>query len=251
MEGSTKLPLSSSEDPDEFDVIFGRGAGCYHHPGNKRYREIVKDRSIDYAFANTFVDKREIASQIVAQLRVESPKLRFLNKNKDTGEWEKVDDKQVKRKIQQALREKISPPWKKQDGVPSRDVSNRDTQTKPSSKETTPKPAERKSICMLDLHMRLMYLGEISPHSPRLEEALRHVQSFLEHVEMAIQTAEHIAGIGGANPMTIQAAEDTRGIGGANRVTGDAAGGRKEPGVDSKQRPDRSTDEYRKKRQRR
>lgn len=224
MGGFTKLPHSYSKGPAEFDVLFGRGAACYHHPGNKRYREIVKDRSIDYAFANTFVDKREIASRVIAQLRVESPKLRFLNKNKDTGEWEKVDDKQVKSKIQQALREKISPPWKKRDEVPSWDVSNRDKQTNPSAKDATPKQ-ERKSICMLDLHMRLMYLGDLSPQTPRLEEALRHVQSFLKHVESAVQTAEHIAGIGGANPMTIRTSEDNRGIVGTDRAACNVAVG--------------------------
>lgn len=253
MDGSTKLSRRSraSKDPDGCDVLFGRGAACYHHPGNKRYREIVKDRSIDYASAKTFVDKRDIASQIIAQLRVESPKLRFLNKNKDTGEWEEVDDKQVKSKIQQALREKIIPPWKKRDETQS-DPSAK--QARPTNADTPPKPAERKSICMLDLHMRLMYLGEC-PHSPRLEEALRHVQSFLEHVEMAIGTAEHIAGIGGANPMTLQSPEDTnRGSSGASRLAGNAATGRIEAGVDRKIPPSErgtSTDANRRVRSRR
>jgi len=40
-------PLRNIKEPHDNDVMYGRGGGTNHHPGNKQYRKLVEDRKLE------------------------------------------------------------------------------------------------------------------------------------------------------------------------------------------------------------
>jgi len=101
-------PLKSITFPHNNDVLFGRGGGTNHHPGNKRYRELVEERKTRYVNA-TRSEKPQIAQEIVTLWRKEQkPPGRFLKLNEKTKKWDDVGYKKAREKTSQALREKAT-----------------------------------------------------------------------------------------------------------------------------------------------
>lgn len=96
----------------EHDVLCGRGAGVNNHPGNQRFRELVKFNRGDYKRTNSKRVKSEIARSIVATIYGHGG--RFLKKvspnanaNADEDEcvWIDVGTHKANEKTSQALRE--------------------------------------------------------------------------------------------------------------------------------------------------
>jgi len=98
-------PLKNIRDPSPNDILYGRGGGTNHHPGNKRYRKLVEDRKIEYVNSKR-LDKPVVALDIVKKWRSQSPPGRFLRMDDKTGLWSDVGDKKAREKTSQALREK-------------------------------------------------------------------------------------------------------------------------------------------------
>jgi hypothetical protein len=98
-------PLKGIQEPHEHDVLYGRGGGTNHHPGNKRYRKIVEDRKLDYVNSKR-LDKPLVALGIIREWRGQDPPGRFLKMDEKTGHWSDVGDKKAREKTSQALREK-------------------------------------------------------------------------------------------------------------------------------------------------
>ena len=98
-------PLTGIKEPHENDVLYGRGGGTNHHPGNKRYRKIVETRKEDYTNSKR-LDKPLVAMEIIKQWRSQDPPGRFLKQDDATGMWNDVGDKKAREKTSQALREK-------------------------------------------------------------------------------------------------------------------------------------------------
>jgi hypothetical protein len=98
-------PLKGIKKPHENDVMYGRGGGTNHHPGNKRFRKIVEDRKVDYVNSKR-LDKPLIALDIIKNWREQVPPGRFLKIDEKTGLWNDVGDKKAREKTSQALREK-------------------------------------------------------------------------------------------------------------------------------------------------
>lgn len=98
-------PLKNIRDPSPNDILYGRGGGTNHHPGNKRYRKLVEDRKIEYVNSKR-LDKPVVALDIVKKWRSQSPPGRFLKMDDKTGLWSDVGDKKAREKTSQALREK-------------------------------------------------------------------------------------------------------------------------------------------------
>ena len=98
-------PLKNIRDPTHNDVLYGRGGGTNHHPGNKRYRKWVEDRKIEYVNSKR-LDKPVVALEIVKKWRSQNPPGRFLKMDDKTGLWSDVGDKKAREKTSQALREK-------------------------------------------------------------------------------------------------------------------------------------------------
>jgi len=98
-------PLKNISEPHDHDVLFGRGGGTNHHPGNKRYRQMVEDRKLDYVNSKR-LDKPLVALEIIKVWRAQAPPGRFLKLDEKTGMWNDVGDKKAREKTSQALREK-------------------------------------------------------------------------------------------------------------------------------------------------
>ena len=99
--------MQDIELPRENDVLFGRGGGTNHHPGNRRWRQLVEDRKHEYA-RQSRLEKPMVSQTIIDRWRAQVPAGRFLKKNSTTGFWNDVGDKKAREKTSQALREKSS-----------------------------------------------------------------------------------------------------------------------------------------------
>jgi len=87
------------------DVLCGRGGLTNHHPGNIRFRSLVRRFQPDYLKASKR-NKAGIAHEIVAIIRTLSPSGRFLKKDsKDPHAWIDIGDRKAREKTSQALRE--------------------------------------------------------------------------------------------------------------------------------------------------
>lgn len=111
----TDWPLKKIKEPHKNDVLYGRGGGTNHHPGNKRYREMVERRKQDYVNSKR-LDKPLVALEIIKEWRTQDPPGRFLKMDDNTGLWDDVGDKKAREKTSQALREK-APQCRKQDEI--------------------------------------------------------------------------------------------------------------------------------------
>lgn len=98
-------PLKNIKEPHDNDVMYGRGGGTNHHPGNKIYRKLVEDRKLDYVNSKR-LDKPLVALHIIRTWRTQVPPGRFLKMDEKTGLWNDVGDKKAREKTSQALREK-------------------------------------------------------------------------------------------------------------------------------------------------
>lgn len=108
-------PLRGIKDPHPNDVMYGRGGGTNHHPGNKLYRKMVEDRKLEYVNSKR-LDKPLVALEIIRLWRAQLPPGRFLKLDEKTGLWSDVGDKKAREKTSQALREKAPLLRKQQEG---------------------------------------------------------------------------------------------------------------------------------------
>lgn len=91
--------------PTDHDVLFGRGGLTNHHPGNKRFRDVIAVHRADYVEAIK-IEKPNVARNIVRAIRCGLPPGRFLKKSSKDGMWYDVGDRHAAEKASQALREK-------------------------------------------------------------------------------------------------------------------------------------------------
>lgn len=98
-------PLRDIKEPHANDVLYGRGGGTNHHPGNKRFRTMVEKRKDDYVNSKR-LDKPLVALEIIRDWRAQDPPGRFLKQDESTGLWHDVGDRKSREKTSQALREK-------------------------------------------------------------------------------------------------------------------------------------------------
>lgn len=96
------------------DVLSGRGVNIAQHPGNERFRTLIKtsyhDKSYCVAYSN--IEKKALAMEIVAHIHNLDPPGRFLkrvSKGRDSksadGYWEILSKKETLKKTTQALRD--------------------------------------------------------------------------------------------------------------------------------------------------
>jgi len=94
-----------SQKPHENDVLCGRGGTTYHHPGNKCFREMIRDKKHDYFCAQTNAEKQAVALNIVQQIRNLNPPGRFIRQDKRNMQWYDIGNKDAMRKVSQAIRD--------------------------------------------------------------------------------------------------------------------------------------------------
>ena len=93
-------------EPNENDVLCGRGGRINSHSGNIQFRDMVQARKKEYLAKTTKkLEKAHIAAKIVTEIRTMDPPGRFLKEDSDTGLWFDIGDAKAIKKAGQALRE--------------------------------------------------------------------------------------------------------------------------------------------------
>jgi hypothetical protein len=93
-------------DPNENDVLCGRGGRINSHTGNIKFRDTITEKKKEYlAPATKKLEKAHIAASIVYDIRALDPPGRFLKEDRDTGLWFDIGDAKAIKKTGQALRE--------------------------------------------------------------------------------------------------------------------------------------------------
>ena len=87
---------------NEQDVLCGRGGGTLRHPGNKKYRSMIKSSKPVYLMSSKN-EKTAISRSIVATVRKNNG--RFLERSKNMEFWYDIGDAKATEKTSQALRE--------------------------------------------------------------------------------------------------------------------------------------------------
>jgi hypothetical protein len=87
--------------PTKMDVLCGRGSGIYKHPGNAKFLELIELHFPLYDKTSK-EEKRSISMKIVED--IEAMGGRFLNQDKDSGEWYEIERNEARQKAAQALR---------------------------------------------------------------------------------------------------------------------------------------------------
>eukprot|EP00980_Cylindrotheca_fusiformis_P012032 scaffold2854_cov117-Cylindrotheca_fusiformis.AAC.1 len=102
------LYLDVGEKPTLLDIVFGRGGGANHHPGNRRYWEHVLSHRSEYKLLcdDDKAEKHRIAVSIMNYLAETG---RFLQKETHTGRWYRLPTETIIVKIKQALRDEYVP----------------------------------------------------------------------------------------------------------------------------------------------
>lgn len=96
------LPSDVITEVMESDVLCGRGGETNHHPGNVKYRSLVKRYQPLYIVSKRR-DKPRIAEKIVHTIRHRGG--RFLKKDSHSLTWRDVGNTKAREKTSQALRE--------------------------------------------------------------------------------------------------------------------------------------------------
>jgi hypothetical protein len=121
-------------EPNENDVLCGRGGRINAHEGNVQFRDIVMVNKKEYLAKTTKkLEKAHIAARIVEFIRSMDPPGRFLKEDSDTGLWYDVGDAKAIKKAGQALRED-APDVRGESGE---DDDDDDDQASPSVKKSS------------------------------------------------------------------------------------------------------------------
>jgi len=104
-----KIPprgIGPISDPNENDVLCGRGGRINSHAGNVQFRDTIHSKKKDYLAPTTKkLEKAHIAAGIVNDIRSMDPPGRFLKEEGGTGMWYDIGDAKAIKKTGQALRE--------------------------------------------------------------------------------------------------------------------------------------------------
>mmetsp|Transcript_26091 Transcript_26091/g.61972 ORF Transcript_26091/g.61972 Transcript_26091/m.61972 type:complete len:808 (+) Transcript_26091:275-2698(+) len=156
-------PLRSIKEVHDHDVMYGRGGGTNHHPGNKRYRKMVEDRKLEYVNSKR-LDKPLVALEIIKIWRSQLPPGRFLKIDEKTGLWHDVGDKKAREKTSQALREKAPMIRKQLDEEDSGDdadgSADKTTRFADGTKGEASKSSVKKAVLARDHSLGREYLGK-------------------------------------------------------------------------------------------
>lgn len=132
-------------DPNENDVLCGRGGRINSHAGNIKFRDIIHAKKKEYLAPTTKkLEKAHIAAKIVNDIRELDPPGRFLKEDRDTGLWFDIGDAKAIKKTGQALREDAPDIRPELEGDSSGD-DNDETKDSPQAKKS-PKADTKKSL---------------------------------------------------------------------------------------------------------
>lgn len=93
----------------EFDILCGRGGRSNHHPGNKRYRQVVSHMKMMYRQTEQKTVKTDLSRAIVEHVCNYGG--RFIKKEQETGRYYILTKDEARKKTSQALRETKELKW--------------------------------------------------------------------------------------------------------------------------------------------
>jgi hypothetical protein len=104
--------LSPNYEPNEYDVLCGRGKGYYNTPGNRKFREILIECLPRYISLSTRIEKSIYLNEIIEIVQKRSNgQAKFIRLTKQ-GNWEVLSDDQAREKVGHAIREVKEPRYK-------------------------------------------------------------------------------------------------------------------------------------------
>jgi hypothetical protein len=97
------------EKAGDLDVLCGRGGKSNHHPGNKRYRQVVSEMKLSYRAIGTKSAKTDLSRAIVDHVYKYGG--RFIKMEKAKGKYYVLSVAEGRKKTSQALREMKEDKW--------------------------------------------------------------------------------------------------------------------------------------------
>ncbi len=86
------------------DILCGKSKLCNQHPGNKKFRNLIKDLKPEY-IALPKNRKKEFAQRLLYRIQTQRPPGRFLKQSAENLLWFDIGHDQALFKVRQALRE--------------------------------------------------------------------------------------------------------------------------------------------------
>lgn len=108
---------TTSIEPHLDDVLLGRRANAFNHPGNQRYRHLITQNLLKYAQCKTRLDKGILTEQVTKEIldggRVKFLRLQELSGKKkrrkgDEDIWTEIPYRTVHGKVAHALRDGVT-----------------------------------------------------------------------------------------------------------------------------------------------
>lgn len=95
------------------DVLNGRGVNIAQHPGNERFRSLIKTRQDEHYCSDFTTEmKKALASEVITHIKNLDPPGRFLKRDGASqssrgleGPWEELTEREASKKATQALRD--------------------------------------------------------------------------------------------------------------------------------------------------
>lgn len=106
-----ELQLGLDFLPCPSTVIVGRGKKVAQHPGNVRFRELVKQELTEYSAATTKAHKSSIILRVLTDIRNKSHHA-FVKQNLTTGRWYRVEETAQRITTAQAFRDALKDNYK-------------------------------------------------------------------------------------------------------------------------------------------
>eukprot|EP00547_Thalassionema_nitzschioides_P011422 CAMPEP_0194257886 /NCGR_PEP_ID=MMETSP0158-20130606/40073_1 /TAXON_ID=33649 /ORGANISM="Thalassionema nitzschioides, Strain L26-B" /LENGTH=205 /DNA_ID=CAMNT_0038997071 /DNA_START=216 /DNA_END=830 /DNA_ORIENTATION=+ len=105
---------TTSIEPHPDDVLLGRKANAFNHPGNQRYRHLITQNLRKYSKCKTRLNKGILTEQVTSEI-VDGGRVKFLRlqesckKKKEGGEiWKEVPYRTIQGKVAHALRDGVT-----------------------------------------------------------------------------------------------------------------------------------------------
>jgi len=103
-------PLALDFFPGPMDVVCARGSAAHNHPGNRLFREKIRQNLEGYLQATSKYTKSMIVTSIVRKVRKDSPSGGFVKKEDE--KWYEVGDHIAREKVGQSFRDSLHTMYK-------------------------------------------------------------------------------------------------------------------------------------------
>eukprot|EP00546_Thalassionema_frauenfeldii_P021493 CAMPEP_0178896004 /NCGR_PEP_ID=MMETSP0786-20121207/905_1 /TAXON_ID=186022 /ORGANISM="Thalassionema frauenfeldii, Strain CCMP 1798" /LENGTH=207 /DNA_ID=CAMNT_0020566305 /DNA_START=381 /DNA_END=1007 /DNA_ORIENTATION=- len=99
--------LDSSFEPHPDDILLGRKANAFNHPGNQRYRHLITQNLRQYAKCKSRLDKGIVTEQVTKEI-LDGGRVKFLRLCEKEEIWKEVAYRTIQGKVAHALRDGVT-----------------------------------------------------------------------------------------------------------------------------------------------